>query len=182
MRSVGASAVGGPTGETEGVEIIEGPTVVALPEIPTVGIRVVTPFRGMLSVRDDLLAEVRGWAEQSDLDVVGYGFLRLHVIDMRGEMDIEVGLMTRERVECSGRVRAGALPAGRYATLSYRGPGTAANRALLDWAAAGGLEFERRDVPEGDRFACRYEAYLTDPRVEPHKKRWKIELAFKLTD
>jgi len=162
------------------VEIIEGPTVVTRPEIPTVGIRVVTPFRGMLGVRDDLLAEVCGWAEQCDLDVVGYGFLRLHVIDMRGEMDIEVGLVTRERIECAGRVRAGVLPAGRYATLAYEGVGTAANRALIEWAAASGLDFDRRDVPEGDRFACRYEAYLTDPTTEPRKKRWKIELAFKL--
>lgn len=164
------------------MEIIEGPTVVTRPEIPTVGIRVVTPFRGMLGVRDDLLAEVRGWAGQSDLDVVGHGFLRLHVIDMRGDMDIEVGVVTRERIECVGRVRAGALPAGRYATLAYRGVGTGANRALIAWAAAGGLEFDRSDVPEGDWFASRYEAYLTDPEVEPKKKRWTIELAFKLAD
>jgi len=35
-------------------------------------------------------------------------------------------------------------------------------------------------VPEADRFACRYEAYLTDPKLEPRKKQWKIELACKL--
>ncbi len=164
------------------MEIIEGPTVVTRPEIPYVGIRVVTPFRGMLGVRDELLAELFGRAGQSDLDVVGYGFLRLHVVDMQGDMDIEVGLVTRERSECAGRVCAGVLPAGRYATLVYTGVGTGANRALIEWAGASGLEFDRREMPEGDWFACRYEAYLTDPKVEPHKKRWKIELAFKLAD
>ena len=65
-------------------------------------------------------------------------------------------------------------------TLAYKGVGTGANRALIEWAAASDFEFDRRDVPKGDSFACRYEAYLTDPKVEPHKKRWKIELAFKL--
>ena len=164
------------------VEVIEGPTAVTRPEIPTVGIRVVTPFRGMLGVRDDLLAEVWGWAGESDLDVAGYGFLRLHVIDMRGDMDIEVGLVTRDRSQGAGRICAGVMPAGRYATLAYRGVGTGANRALIEWSAANGLELDRRDVPEGDRFACRYEAYLTDPTAEPRKKRWKIELAFKLAD
>ena len=74
------------------------------------------------------------------------------------------------------------MPAGRYATLAYRGVGTGANRALIEWSATNGLELDRRDVPEGDRFACRYEAYLTDPTAEPRKKRWKIELAFKLAD
>jgi len=163
-------------------EIVEGPTVETRPEIAYVGIRVVTPFRGMLRVRDELLAEVQAWAGESDLDVVGHGFLRLHVIDMQGDMDIGVGVVTRERSDCAGRVCAGALPAGRYATLAYRGVGTGANRELISWAGASGLQFDRHDTPAGDRFACRYEAYLTDPKVEPHKKRWKIELAFKLAD
>ena len=164
------------------MEIIEGPTIETRPEIPYVGIRVVTPFRGMLGVRDELLAEVHAWAGQSTLDIVGYGFLRLHVIDMQGDMDIEVGLITRQRRDVAGRVCSGVLPAGRYATLAYQGAGTGANRALIEWARAKGLAFDRWDVAEGDRFACRYEAYLTDPNVEPRKKQWKIELAFKLTD
>jgi hypothetical protein len=92
------------------MEILEGPTVETRPDIPSVGIRVVTPFRGMLGVRDELLAEV------------------------------------------------------------------------FEWARAAGLELDRWDVREGDKFACRYEAYLTDPSVEPRKKQWKSELAFKLED
>jgi effector-binding domain-containing protein len=164
------------------VEILEGPTVEKRSEIPYVGIRVVAPFRGMLGVRDELLAEVHDWAGRSALEVEGYGFLRLHVIDMQGDMDIEVGLVTRQRSDVEGRVCSGVLPAGRYATLAYRGVGTGANRALLEWAAAQGLAFDRWDVPEGDRFACRYEAYLTDADVEPRKKQWKIELAFKLAE
>ena len=164
------------------MEIVEGPAVEARPEIPYVGIRVVTPFRGMLGVRDELLAQVQDWVARSALEVEGYGFLRLNVIDMQGDMDIEVGLVTRERTDVEGRVRSGVLPAGRYATLAYRGVGTGANRALIEWAAAEGIAFDRWDVPEGDCFACRYEAYLTDPAVEPRKKQWTIELAFRLAD
>lgn len=164
------------------MEIIEAPRVETRPAIPYVGIRCVTPFRGMLGVRDELLAEVVAWSAQSGLDAVGYGFLRLNVVDMHGDMDIEVGLVTRERGDYSGRVCSGVLPAGRYATLAYRGVGTAANRALIEWARASDLDFARDRVPAGDRFGCRYEAYLTDPKVEPHKKKWKIGLAFKLAD
>ena len=164
------------------MEIIEGPAVETRPEIPYVGIRAVTPFRGMLGVRDELLAEVYDWVGRSALDVEGYGFLRLHVIDMQGDMDIEVGLITRQRSDVDGRVSSGVLPAGRYATLAYRGAGTGANRALLEWARAQGLDLDRWDTPAGDRFACRYEAYLTDPKLEPRKKQWTIELAFKLAD
>ena len=50
-----------------------------------------------------------------------------------------------------------------------------ANRALIEWARDNGVAFDRADVPEGDRFACRYEAYLTDPKLEPRKTKRAVE-------
>lgn len=146
------------------------------------GIRVVTPFRGMLKVRDELLREVRAWIEESDAESIGHGFLRLHVIDMNGPMDIEVGYFTRCAYRGRGRIKPGSMPAGRYATLTYRDHSLRANRALIEWARDDGIEFDRRDEPEGDAFACRYEANLTDPKEEPRKTRWDVELAFRIVD
>jgi effector-binding domain-containing protein len=142
------------------------------------GIRVVTPFRGMLKVRDELLREVRAWIEESDAEQIAHGFLRLHVIDMNGPMDIEAGYFTRGRCPGRGPIAAGSMPAGRYATLTYRDHSLRANRALIEWASDNGIEFDRRQEPQGDAFACRYEANLTDPREEPRKTRWDVELAF----
>jgi len=107
-----------------GVEIVEPARVEERAEVPYIGIRVITPFRGMLGVRDRLLAEARSGIKEAGIETVGYGFLRLHVIDMD----------------------------------------------VLD----------RRTVPEGDAFACRYEAFWTDPAVESHKTRWTVELAILL--
>ncbi len=59
------------------------------------GIRVVTPFRGMLAARDGLLAEARAGIKEAGIDTIGYGFLRLHVIDMDGPMDLEAGYFRR---------------------------------------------------------------------------------------
>ncbi|WP_436761819.1 hypothetical protein [Streptosporangium sp. V21-05] len=39
-----------------------------------------------------------------------------------------------------------------------------------------------REDPAGDRFGCRYEAYLTDPRSGRMKTRWRVELAIRLAD
>src|SRR3954463_6686714 len=64
------------------MEIITPPRVEERPVRPYVGIRLVTPFRGMLRVRDELLREVRAWIEARDAEPVEYGFLRLWVIDM----------------------------------------------------------------------------------------------------
>jgi hypothetical protein len=47
----------------------------------------------MLGVRDRLLDELDTWVEAIGIDA-GPAFLRLHVIDMEGPMDIEVGVMT----------------------------------------------------------------------------------------
>jgi effector-binding domain-containing protein len=162
------------------VEIVRPARVEERPERPYVGIRVVTPFRGMLGVYDDLLKELSARVAQPGTETVEYGFLRLHVIDMSGPMDIEAGLFTVGEQSGDDRVRPGLMPPGRYATLTYRDHAIQANRALLDWVRDSGLTLDRRDEPGGDAFACRYEACLTDPKLEPRKTRREIELAMKL--
>ncbi len=164
------------------MELIEPPRVESRPEVPYVGIRAVTPFRGMLGASDKLFAELSAWVEQSGVETVGHGFLRLHVIDMSGPMDLEVGLVTPLATGFTGRVRAGALLPGRYATLTHKNHALRANRALIEWARDHELEFDRHEVPEGDRFACRYEACLTDPKLEPRKTKRAFEVAIKLAD
>jgi effector-binding domain-containing protein len=164
------------------VELIEPPRVEALPERPYLGIRTVTPVRGMLGVRDTLFGELRSWLADAEVETFGHGLFRLHVIDMNGPMDIEVGYLIRASLPGDGRVQPGVLPAGRYATLTYKDHALRANGALIDWARDNELAFDRRHVSEGDLFACRYEAYRTDPKVEPRKTKWAVELAIKLAD
>lgn len=153
--------------------------------IPYVGIRVVTPFRGMLAARDRLLAEARAGIKEAGIKTVGYGFLRLHVIDMGGLMDLEAGYFTAgpahtEHTEHT-RLRPGSMAAGSYATMKYQDHARRANQALQDWSRDNGLVLDRRAVPEGDEFACRYEAFWTDPAVEPRKTRWTVELSILLS-
>jgi hypothetical protein len=144
--------------------------------VPTIGIRVRSPFRGMLATRDQILAELVEWVEREELTDLGHFFLRLHVVDMAGEMDIEVGATGVDH-RGDDRVRPGELPAGDYATLTYRNHSLRANRALLDWVRDGGVALDRRSEADGDHFGCRTETYLTDPRTERRKTAWAVELA-----
>ncbi len=162
------------------MEIIERPRIVHRPEMHYLGVRVITPFRGMLSTRDRLLDELYRWIDRNDVVGGGRFFLRLHVIDMNGPMDIEVGVTTVDRVAGDDRVRPGVLPAGHYATLTYRDHSIRANRALIEWARAQGVEFDRSNDAAGDRFASRYESFVTDPRTEPRKTKWIVELNFRV--
>jgi effector-binding domain-containing protein len=159
------------------MEIIAGPAVVDKPERHYAGIRVVTPFRGMFAVRDELMAELYAWLDARGADQ-GHTFFRLHVVNMDGPMDIEVGVLTPEPVDGDDRV----LPAGRYASLIYVNHGRRANGTLIDWIRANELPMDVAENPAGDRFGARYEEYLTEPRAERMKTRWQIELAIRLTD
>jgi hypothetical protein len=163
------------------VEIVEPARVEERAEIPYVGIRVVTPFRGMLATRDQLLAEVRAGIKEAGMETIGFGFLRLNVIDMSGPMDLEAGYFTPELLKMEHpRIRPGSMAAGRYATLTYRDHARRANQALQDWVRDNGLVLDRQTVADGDAFACRYEAFWTDPMVEPRKTRWTVELSMLL--
>lgn len=157
------------------MELIAGPMVERRPAQHYLGIRTVTPFRGMLAERDRMLAELFAWLDGHGVENTS-AFFQLHVIDMDGPMDIEVGAIVPRAAKGDDLVKPGTLPAGDYATLTYRDHSLRANRALLDWARDKAIPLDQERVPAGDRFACRYELYLTDPRTEPRKTRWTVQL------
>jgi hypothetical protein len=161
------------------VDVVEGPRIEERAETATLGIRESVPFRTMMSNRDRLLAELIQWLEAHDIEPTGPFFLRLHVVDMSDLMDVEVGVVS-EATATGDRVRGGSIPAGQYATLDYRARSMAANRMLHEWVAAQGLAYDSRETPDGDAFAGRFEIYITDPRTEPRKTRWVVQLAFKV--
>ncbi len=162
--------------------MIGEPKIVERAEQPYLGIRIQAPYRGMFAQVNKQFTILDKWLRQQGITPAGPHFLRYHVIDMAGEMDIEVGVPVATPQPGDERVKPGRLPAGRYASLIYIGLGLAANKALLEWIRANHLRLDKWADPKGDAFGCRFEAYLTDPKVEPRKKQWKIELAMKLAD
>lgn len=158
------------------------PKIDPRPQITYMGIRTIVPFKGMPKVIGKLVDELNGWVEENKVKTAGPPFLRFHVIDMRGFMDISFCVPVNKARPDDGNVKADVIPAGRYASLIYSGGGISANRALIEWVRAQGLDFDRWDTEQGDNFRGRYETYLTDPKIEPRKSKWKIEVAIKLAD
>ena len=52
----------------------------------------------------------------------------------------------------------------------------------MKWGRDTGTAFEAIDPALSESYACRYEAYLTDYRVEPRKLLWDVELSIKIGD
>jgi effector-binding domain-containing protein len=155
-------------------------------EQPYVGIRTQTPMKGMFKVIDKLFREMEVWAKQHSITPSDAPFLRYHVIDMEGTMDIEVGYpvaaaLSEEQI-ANERVKSGVVPAGRYASLVYVGNGYTGNKTLIEWARDNGYVWDAWDDPAGHAFRSRYERYLTDPKVQLLKSKWEVEVAIKLAD
>lgn len=157
-------------------------SIVPKQERPYFGIRFETPFNGMFAVVTTAMKEMRSWAKDNSLADDGPYFLRYFRTDMKGIMDVEVGLMTASDIAGEGRIRKGVIPQGKYATLIYQGNGLRGNQALLTWTKENSIELDHLVAGDEESFTSRYEAYLTDFRIEPRKLLWEIELSIKIAD
>jgi len=158
------------------------PKIDKRPKQVYMGIRTIAPFKGMSKVIEKISKELNAWVYERKIKTAGPPFLRYHVIDMRGFMDISFCVPVRKALPDDGDIKADVIPAGRYASLIYSVGGISGNRALIEWVRAQGMDFDRWETEQGDNFRSRYETYLTDPNVEPRKSRWQIEVAIKLAD
>ena len=161
------------------------PEIVTRPEQPYVAIRTHVTMADLGTVVPPLNQEVFAWLGGRGVAPAGAPFWKYNVIDMAGELEVEAGVAVAAAVAGDGQIMAGVLPAGRYATLTHVGHPSelmAATKDLLDWAAEQGLSWDVTSGNTGDRWACRLETYLTDPRVEPDMSKWVTQLAFKLAD
>ena len=103
------------------------PKIDKRPKQAYMGIRTIAPFKGMSKEIGRLSHEMNAWMAEHKVKPAGPPFLRYHVIDMRGFMDIEFGFPVRRALSEDGPVKAGVLPAGRYASLIYSGGGISGN-------------------------------------------------------
>jgi effector-binding domain-containing protein len=128
--------------------------------------------------------ETMAWLRARSLAPSGAPFLRYHVIDMACNLDIELAWPVAAPITGDGRVNAGTLPAGRYASLIYTGiaNGVAGNGALLNWVQEQGLTLDSWSTPQGDAFRSRVEFEITNPADEPDMAKWETEVAIKLAD
>ncbi|WP_460334579.1 GyrI-like domain-containing protein [Actinoallomurus acanthiterrae] len=160
------------------------PIVIERPQQPYVAIRTVVSMRtiGEAAAR---FPAVFAWLAARGLAPAGAPFLKYDSIDMPGRLEIEVGVPVGAPVDGDGEVVGGALPPGRYASLTVVAPPSdlaAHTRTLLDWAADEDLRFDQVRTDGIEQWSCRLEIYNTDPAAQPDPTKWETELAFKLLD
>lgn len=129
---------------------------------------------------DQGFPELFRWLGECAVRPAGPPFIRYLVIDMAGELQIELGVPVGTKISNDGRVRSGVLPGGRYVVLRHVGPYdglVASNAALLRWAEREGVALDSWDTAEGTAWRSRVEHYLTDPSAEPDPAKWEVDVA-----
>ena len=145
------------------------------------GITMTVIMDGISAAVDQAFPELFGWLAGQGIAASAPPFLRYLVIDMAGELEIELGVPAAEPIAPAGRIRPGLLPAGRYVVARHTGSYDgliAANAALQEWASDHGITFDSWDTARGTAWQCRVEHYLTDPSQEPDPGKWETELAY----
>jgi DNA gyrase inhibitor GyrI len=127
------------------------------------------------------------WLGQKGVECAGQPpFFRYWVIgDMDNKFELEVGVPVRNAVSGDGRVIAGSIPGGTYATLVHTGhPDRLIHSltALQDWGISQGLEWNNRREGNDEVWGGRFEFYLTNPAEQPDLEQWSIEIAYQVRD
>jgi effector-binding domain-containing protein len=149
------------------------------------GIRSQVPFTELPVIIPESIVEVENWLLQQGIAPQGSPFIRYHVINMAGKLDIEVGWLVANPVQDNGRIQAGSFPAGKYASLIYTGTYDKlidGNAALIGWAEQQGIKLDSQETAAGDAFSARYESYLTNPEEEPDQSKHETEVAIRIAD
>jgi effector-binding domain-containing protein len=160
------------------------PEVVERQAQPYVAIRAHVTWQTIGVTLPGLHPQVFAWLDQRGVPPAGHPFWKYNVIDMDGEMEVEVGVPVPGTVDGDDRVLAGVLPAGRYATLRYTGHPdglVGPTESLQEWAGQHNLTWDLAQTEDGERWAARLEIYETDPAVEPDMTKWTTQLAFRLS-
>jgi effector-binding domain-containing protein len=148
---------------------------------PYAGIRTSVTMDGLAGAVDQTFPELFGWLAERGIEVAAAPFIRYLVIDMQGELEVELGVPADVQAADGGRIRAGILPAGRYVVLRHVGPYdglVASNAALLDWAREHEVALDSWETDRGTAWRSRVEHYLTNPAAEPDPSKWETEIAY----
>ncbi|WP_042395365.1 GyrI-like domain-containing protein [Streptacidiphilus carbonis] len=152
---------------------------------PYAGVRAVVAMESVDTVAHRI-PEVIGRLAALGVAPAGAPFLKYDVIDMERGLEVEAGVpVAGPAAEGEGDLFFGVLPGGRYALHTHVGGFdglVGATALLLERAAAAGLRWDMVPTEAGDRWGCRIESYLTDPRTQPDSSKWETELAFRLAD
>jgi effector-binding domain-containing protein len=162
------------------------PEIVLRPAQPYLGIRGTVADGGIRAFADQAFPELFAWLGRHAVAPGGPPFLRYYEVDHAGEpLEVEAGVPVENEASGDGRIRADALPAGRYLTLLHVGPYTSdsmpdlgdAREELLGWARDNEIVYGT-ETKRGLALPCALEHFRIGPVDDPDFTKWETEFAY----
>ena len=155
------------------------PRIEQRPARPYVAIRTSVAMAEIAHALPPLTAEVRAWLTDRGVCPDGPELWRYLIIDMSGELTIDVGFPVAHALDGDDRVLSDELPGGAYAVATFHGHPDGLMHAtgdLLRWGDEHGVTWDKRPEGQGEAWRSRVEWYLSSE--EPDLDAWETELAF----
>jgi effector-binding domain-containing protein len=164
------------------------PQVIHRAAQPYVAIRKLVTLHNPAEITDEL-PELLGWLARRRIEPVGPLFFKYSQVRMLGLLDLEVGIPVATATSpatasaADGRVLAGVLPEGRFASVTHAGHPDElleVTAELLDWGSERGLGWDLSETGPGQTWGLRLELYRTDPALQRDPSDWETELIIRL--
>lgn len=128
-----------------------------------------------------LIPEIIEWLGKKKLKAAGTPLYRYWYSSGNGDeaFTLEVGVLVDRMAVGDERIVVSTIPGGSYLKAVHCGhPDNLpeSHEALVQWARAEGLEFDKRWEEECEIWNGRFEVFLTDPKTEPDPEKWEIEI------
>ena len=152
---------------------------------PYAGIRSRVSMQEVSTVLPPLIGEVMAWLGARGSVPAAPPFFRYRVIDMAGDLEIDVGVPIAIPATGDHRIVTDVVPAGKYATLIHTGHYKQlieANKVLQEWGKSNGIEWRKSEGEHGSVWVARLEIYLTNPATEANPQKWQTEIAYLVDD
>lgn len=151
---------------------------------PYASIAVTVPMSSVAATLPPLIGEVFGWLAEHEVPPAGAPFFKYNVVDMEGDLEVEVGVPVATTFDGDGRVVADTLAAGNYVVATHVGPYDRlvdSTTELLRWAEDQGLTWDVARTGTGhERWGARLEIYESDPDEVTDPEHLETVLAFRL--
>jgi effector-binding domain-containing protein len=169
------------------------PRVVTRPEQPYLGIRgSARDEQGFRDAVDRAFPLLYAHLAARDLEPAGPAVFRYRVVEDAtvpapepppAEFDVAVPVATAQ--DGDGEIRAGVLPAGRWAVTLHRGGYATlpdAHAVTHTWVAEEGLRIAHRLTPAGTAYVGAFEQFVRGPIDPPEPEGWETLVAYLLAD
>lgn len=159
------------------------PQVVQRKAVPCISIKSTVKIEELGTSIPKAMPRLQALLKEHKIEKSGPVFIRYTFVDMPNRLDVEVGVITPQKVKGKGEIISGTIPAGKYISYDFYGQYSGligANGTVQEFAKSHSLKFKMKQTKVGQEFVGRYEIYETDPEAIQDPAKWLTRVVYRI--